>query len=342
MRHAILILLLFTSVSVFSQAKEVIYILETYDKTKNIDEQKELYIRGQLSTAFANSPLYEAIDLPGIDAMIDINALSEKGYLSPEAKAALGKIPGCKYFLSTELAASDGEITISVKLLEIETLVMVKGKSASEYIKNDRESIIAACKKMISDLFGTGSTSGNSGTSITGVPGTSSTFTDPRDGKTYKTVKIGNQVWMAENLNYTTNSGSWCYDNSVSNCNTYGRLYNWETAKNVCPYGWHLPSKNEFESLLKNIGINGSYFSGEKAYMELLSGGSSGFNALLGGWRDDDGVSFRIGSYGKWWSYSEWANVYAHGLFLYNKPLPNAQVRYDVKRMGLSVRCIKD
>ena len=75
-------------------------------------------------------------------------------------------------------------------------------------------------------------------------------FTDPRDGKTYKTVKIGNQVWMAENLNYDAGSGSWCYED----CSQYGRLYNWETAKGVAPQGWHLPSKSEFETLLNNLG----------------------------------------------------------------------------------------
>ncbi len=58
------------------------------------------------------------------------------------------------------------------------------------------------------------------------------TFTDDRDGKIYKTVKIGAKIWMAENLNYATNTGSWC-----PNCNIYGRFYNWKTANNVCPDG---------------------------------------------------------------------------------------------------------
>jgi len=101
------------------------------------------------------------------------------------------------------------------------------------------------------------------------------TFTDARDKKTYKTTKIGNQTWMAENLNYHGSDGylGLCYDKKPEYCQKYGRLYDWSeamgidrgfnrkswTGKNakhqgICPAGWHLPSDKEFQALVDFAG----------------------------------------------------------------------------------------
>ena len=80
---------------------------------------------------------------------------------------------------------------------------------------------------------------------------------DDRDGKTYKTVTIGNQIWMAENLAFRLGSGNFfIYNNDVNNVSKYGYLYDWATACKVCPTGWKLPSNEEFLEMTNLLGQN--------------------------------------------------------------------------------------
>lgn len=81
-------------------------------------------------------------------------------------------------------------------------------------------------------------------------------FTDTRDGKEYKTVKIGELVWFAQNLAYKTDDDCWAYDGKKKNVKRYGYLYTFKTANEACPVGWHLPSADEWKTLERAIGIN--------------------------------------------------------------------------------------
>ena len=133
-------------------------------------------------------------------------------------------------------------------------------------------------------------------------------FTDPRDGRTYRTVKIGRQTWMAENLAFDY-KGSVAYRKEYSNKNIYGLLYEWEMAKKAVPPGWHLPSDAEWDELVKFAG--GSSTAGRK--LKAASGWSGngngtdeyGFSALPGGIGYSDGSFDDVGYYGHWWSASE-------------------------------------
>jgi len=162
------------------------------------------------------------------------------------------------------------------------------------------------------------------------------TFTDARDGKVYKTVTIGTQTWMAENLNYKTGN-SWYYADSPINSKTFGLLYDWQTAQSVCPTGWHLPSKSEFDVLLAFVGG-----SGNNAYHALKEGGSSGFTALFGGWRSDKGQYGDLGQFGHWWASTETTRARVGWSLGMNSILQFSHMRNTYKDWGFCVRCIKD
>jgi len=131
-------------------------------------------------------------------------------------------------------------------------------------------------------------------------------LTDKRDGQKYRTAEILGKRWMAENLNYRTDS-SWCYKNADSNCAKYGRLYNWTAAMNACPAGWYLPARSEWRQLSAKIDSAGKRLKTKSGWMwdeyENKSGNGTdeyGFSALPGGNRNSVG-EFRGGGSGGWW-----------------------------------------
>jgi uncharacterized protein (TIGR02145 family) len=179
--------------------------------------------------------------------------------------------------------------------------------------------------------------------------GGAGTFTDSRDGKIYKTVKMPDgKTWMARNLNIKTER-SWCYDNKESNCDKYGRLYDWKTAMKVCPSGWHLPSNQERDGLVGAVGGNpgaGKMLkstSGWNDYKGASGNGTDayGFSALPGGHRNPDGYFYRAGNYGCWWTAREYDadDAYLWGMGYFSDYVNDGT---DNKENGFSVRCVGD
>ncbi|PJJ40176.1 fibrobacter succinogenes major paralogous domain-containing protein [Hallerella succinigenes] len=211
------------------------------------------------------------------------------------------------------------------------------------------------------------------------------TMTDSRDGQIYKTVTIGTQTWMAENLNYaytgvpynyrgyTSDSTSWCYEDAPANCTKYGRLYTWAAAmdsvgewstngrgcgygstcsptlpvRGVCPKGWHLPRRSEWEALFTTVG--GSSTAGKK--LKSLTGwynSSNGtdaysFAALPAGLRDGYGHYEDEGYYAFFWSSTERNGYFAYSMALYYVNDNAFLYTYDYDNSnGFSVRCVED
>ena len=198
------------------------------------------------------------------------------------------------------------------------------------------------------------------------------TMTDSRDGQTYKTVTIGSQTWMAENLNYET-SNSYCYNDNASYCSKYGRLYTWAAAmdsvgtlstngkgcgfgttcsptypvRGICPEGWHLPTKAEFETLI--TAVSGQFTAGKVLKSTSgwrLNNGSDdfAFSALPAGERNFGGIYINEGSYANFWSSTEYSEYGTYLMHLDHVDYAgvNTLSRNQGKISGLSVRCLKD
>ena len=186
------------------------------------------------------------------------------------------------------------------------------------------------------------------------------TLTDSRDNQTYKTIKIGTQTWMAQNLNYAE-TDTWCYNDSTKYCDLYGRLYDWNTAmqgaassnnipsgvKGICPTGWHLPSDAEWDILANNLG--GLYVAGGKMKEtgtihwnspNTGADNSSGFTGLPSGYRSNVVCFYSLGDYTAFWTSIEYFYVYTRTMNIFNASL--ARIDVNFKTDGKSVRCLKD
>ncbi|MDR0518278.1 MAG: hypothetical protein LBH25_14695 [Fibromonadaceae bacterium] len=186
----------------------------------------------------------------------------------------------------------------------------------------------------------------------------------------YKTVEIGAQVWMAENLNCYA-SGSKCYNNNPANCAVYGRLYDWATAmelpsscnsascsgqvnakhRGICPSGWHIPSNEEWATLEDYVCSDKGYgsFPGEHLksvngwvrYGGIVSLDSYSFSALPGGLGGSRGNFFNAGFCGYWWSSSERRSSNSHYLYMCYDYKDAVREEGD-KGLLYSVRCLED
>jgi uncharacterized protein (TIGR02145 family) len=151
--------------------------------------------------------------------------------------------------------------------------------------------------------------------------------------------------WTTTNLN-VNESPSYCYDDAESNCDRYGRMYTWESAQRVCQSlggGWHLPTDDEWRQMAKRYGgvSEDSADKGKAAFTALHSGGTSGFNAVLGGNRSDRKYA-RLDAHGFYWTASDndresapYYNFGKNGQALHRQP-------QGEKQMAISVRCVRE
>ncbi len=180
----------------------------------------------------------------------------------------------------------------------------------------------------------------------TGEETDSGVFTDARDGREYKWKKIGDQIWMVENLAYNVGDGCWAYNNNEDYVETYGRLYTFDAAQAACPDGWHVPSDEEIKQLEMFLGMTQAEadmtntWRGTGVGTSLITGGDSGFEALLSGRRSPSGFSL-MGRMEYTWTSTPFGG---YGWRRCLDKYQNTVGRWNTfpKSYGFSVRCVKD
>lgn len=226
------------------------------------------------------------------------------------------------YFSCTDLKDNYSSRFYPVRCLKNSSnTVLVSSSSAINEVSSSSMGVVPPCKTTTEDNCEYGE------------------LKDNRDGQIYKTVKIGNQWWMAENLNYNM-ANSLCYFDSVKYCAEWGRLYTWTTALQACPHGSHLPSRIEFETLFEAVG--GQTTAGKM--LKSVSGWSKkngidaySFMALpVGYWDGGYGNAYTI-----FWSSTEYNDISAYYVLLYHTS-DIVNVSNPHKTGAFSVRCIID
>lgn len=212
---------------------------------------------------------------------------------------------------------------ISIKLVNVESFII----EPQDYIfTTSKDDIFDKTEELLNKIF-------------INISAKFGTFIDKRDNQKYKWVKVGTQTWMAENLKFSTSSGYTVYNDNQNNVMKYGYLYNLETAKNACPDGWKLPTKQEFEILFKNIVKENSVLTDA-----LLDTTELGFNLVFGGYFviSFGGIPFNSkDKVGRYWTSSNANNDYFYYLNT-DKESNSTQLKYTDSKYFHSVRCIKE
>jgi len=158
---------------------------------------------------------------------------------------------------------------------------------------------------------------------------------DIRDNRVYKMVKIGNQTWMSENLKFKC-EGSFVYDDQQKNFKKLGCVYTYEASKNACPSGSHLPSKQEWDTLVKTLDPTEQNIAVDK----LLKKSYPGFMISIGGFRNSKGKYVALNSEGWYWGSDN--TIYINGDVSGATLFINEKIDKKELKNAYSIRCVKD
>jgi len=340
----------------FAQEKPKIAL---YIANDGLKPNEKTVLTNKFLAPFTASGMYSLIDRTDIftQKVMQERIKQHDGSVNEKEIYKIGYEAGAKYVCMVQVENAFGKWNFAARMVDVVTAEIYLALGETDIKGELADADISGAAKIVFDqIHGKGSTS-RSGSAATQTPTPRpqsninyGSLRDNRDGKTYKTVVIGGKKWMAENLNYLPPTGkSWCYENNNPNCGKYGRLYDWNTAGMVCPKGWHLPSRQEWNDLITAIGgkavAGGEKLKARSGWNEHGNGTDEyGFFALPGGRRNSSDDSFtNVGRYGYWWTATAVAGSVFH---VYYRDMgyrdDDVNENGGVKGYGFSVRCRMD
>lgn len=335
----LIIIMLFLSTTSFAQKKVAVFSPKDESSTNMGEIISEIF-----STTIINSAEYVNIERAVIEQTLNKNNYRSTAQIEENSFSELGNQMGADYVCVSIIKKMGADYFITAKLINVASATVEK----QEYIKtiNGGDDLFEKVEKLSMNLFGTESIVPSS--TLKPILENSlelkqGTFTDVRDSISYKYVTIGNQIWMAENLNYSKEGR--CYDRDDTNGEKYGRLYTIKSALHVCPNGWHLPSMSEWEELVYEVGgydIAGRKLKSKSGWNAGGNGSDEyGFNALSSGVHNNLGKSKGIGQRTRMWSsdVEEGSEYYTVNIYY---DIPRIKKQAWGSGVGYSVRCIKN
>lgn len=265
-------------------------------------------------------------------------SIGERREVRPEIGAAVSATVLGSIELTTEISGDlylDGNKLTSV---QANTIVPINRIAAGNHTLEIRggtdqwQAVVTVNRDGVAKVTAPRSASASASVSATLVP--PALIADSRDGISYKTVRIGNQVWLDDNANYSKIKDTWCFNNDADNCVNFGRLYTWESARAACPAGWRLPTKEEVEAMLNFLGIDE-----KKSYGELVKQ-SPNFGKVAGVRSEKENFT-GTGVYSQYWTSTPNTGTEVWSLKLHFR-FKTAKLEPANITSGFSVRCIRE
>lgn len=256
MKWILLIILVISSLS-FAQEKINIAVLDLEARGGITTREAQRY-KDRVTRWLVADERFNVADRKNLDKIIEEQKLQLTGVLDDSKMVEMGELIGVQQIISGNLNTDEENRFVTLKLIDVETgkLIRQNGenqiKQWNDDVRTFENFIFSTIGYLMNGLFPKEAKAPQLSKEVSGIR--FGVFTDLRDGKVYKTVTIGSQTWMAENLKYEgIDEDNYIRGTGLYSPKWYGLYYNWEGAQEACPEGWHVPEENEFERLINDI-----------------------------------------------------------------------------------------